>query len=238
MAIADLVMPKLGESIMEATILKWHKHVGDKVQLDETVLDIATDKVDSEVPSTAEGVITEILFQINEVVPIGTVIARIQTSNGEVSDVPQPAAEIPVPEQPQTAGPATTLELAEHYYSHKEAEAAAEVPFAPSQTVITTEPLQAKTSINRFYSPLVLNIANSEGIPLSELETIPGTGNEGRVTKKDILQYVSDKKNGKLATPPVALQAGTAPIQATARFAPTEHKTTQAVPLPVIAASG
>ena len=83
MAIAELVMPKLGESIMEATILKWHKQVGDRVQLDETVLEIATDKVDSEVPSTVEGIITELLFQVNEVVPIGTVIAKIETGVAE-----------------------------------------------------------------------------------------------------------------------------------------------------------
>jgi 2-oxoglutarate dehydrogenase E2 component (dihydrolipoamide succinyltransferase) len=169
MAIADLVMPKLGESIMEATILKWHKHVGDKVQLDETILDIATDKVDSEVPSTAEGVLTEILFQINDVVPIGTVIARIQTSNGEVTSSTQPAAQVAAPEQP--ASPATSIELAENYFSPKEEkeEVAAEPPFVPAQPVVTTEPALAKLPINRFYSPLVLNIANSEGIALSEL---------------------------------------------------------------------
>src|SRR5688572_21578871 len=80
MAIVDLVMPKLGESIMEATVLKWHKQPGDHVQMDETVLDIATDKVDSEVPSTAEGVIEEIFYQVNDVVPIGTVIAKIKTN--------------------------------------------------------------------------------------------------------------------------------------------------------------
>ena len=91
MAIVDLVMPKLGESIMEATILKWHKQPGDQVQMDETVLEIATDKVDSEVPSTAAGVITEILFNVNDVVPIGTAIARIKTGTEEnvsVSSVP------------------------------------------------------------------------------------------------------------------------------------------------------
>src|ERR671916_3012663 len=80
MAVVDLVMPKLGESIMEATILKWHKQSGDHVQMDETVLEIATDKVDSEVPSTAEGVIEEIFYQVNDVVPIGTVIAKIKTN--------------------------------------------------------------------------------------------------------------------------------------------------------------
>ena len=80
MAIVDLIMPKLGESIMEATILKCHKQPGDTVKMDETVLDIATDKVDSEVPSTAEGIIHEILFNVNDVVPVGAVIARIKTS--------------------------------------------------------------------------------------------------------------------------------------------------------------
>src|SRR3954462_13407066 len=92
MAIAELVMPKLGESIMEATILKWHKKPGDPVKQDETVLDIATDKVDSEVPSTAEGVITEILFNVNDVVPIGTVIARISSGNGVETKPAEPVA--------------------------------------------------------------------------------------------------------------------------------------------------
>src|SRR6188768_331429 len=92
MAVVDLVMPKLGESIMEATILKWHKKPGDPIAQDETVLDIATDKVDSEVPSTAEGTITEILFKENDVVPIGTVIARINTGGEEHTAAPQPAA--------------------------------------------------------------------------------------------------------------------------------------------------
>ena len=83
MAIVDLLMPKMGESIMEATILKWHKQPGDPVQQDETLLDIATDKVDSEVPSTAAGTLEEILFQVNEVVPVGAVIARIKTDVAE-----------------------------------------------------------------------------------------------------------------------------------------------------------
>lgn len=238
MAIADLVMPKLGESIMEATILKWHKHVGDKVQLDETILDIATDKVDSEVPSTAEGVITEILFQINDVVPIGTVIARIQTGNGASVSAAQPAAQITAPEQ--TPAPATSIELAENFFSPKEAteEAEAEIPFTPSQPVVIAEPTLAKPAINRFYSPLVLNIANSEGVALSELETIPGTGNEGRVTKKDILQYVTDKKAGKVQVPAAIVAQAPAPIQATARFTQAETKTEPAIALPVASVSG
>jgi len=94
MPIVDLVLPKLGESIMEATILKWHKKVGDTIQLDETLLDIATDKVDSEIPSSTEGTITEILFEVNSVVPIGTVIARISTTaNSSASIIAAPIEE-------------------------------------------------------------------------------------------------------------------------------------------------
>ncbi|MDQ3277590.1 MAG: 2-oxo acid dehydrogenase subunit E2 [Bacteroidota bacterium] len=184
MPTVDLVMPKMGESIMEATILKWHKNPGDTVKMDETVLEIATDKVDSEVPSTAEGVIEELLFNVNDVVPIGTVIARIQTgagqggqqagSNGQQANAapsqPTPAA-APKPE-PTTQQPS-------------------------AQTTTNTQP-QAPNP-NRFYSPLVLNIAAQEGISMTELEAIPGTGAEGRVSKKDILQYISDKKAGKVS---------------------------------------
>src|SRR6476660_2817075 len=99
MAIVDLVMPKMGESIMEATVLKWHKKPGDSVKMDETVLEIATDKVDSEVPSTAEGTITEILFNENDVVPVGTVIARVDSSGASASATPAsaPAQAAPAP---------------------------------------------------------------------------------------------------------------------------------------------
>ncbi len=98
MALVDLVMPKLGESIMEATILKWHKQPGDSVSLDETVLEIATDKVDSEVPSTTAGVIEELLWKVNDVVPIGSVIARIRTGALEsASPTPAPISATPAP---------------------------------------------------------------------------------------------------------------------------------------------
>jgi len=172
MAIVDLVMPKLGESIMEATVLKWYKRPGDTVKQDETVLDIATDKVDSEVPSTAAGVITELLYKENDVVPVGSVIAHIETNS-------HAAAEKPVaPKQPVIA---------------EENEEDIHVPYVPQPTAAAhSMPVNG----NRFYSPLVLNIANSEGIGMVELEKIPGTGNEGRVTKKDILQYVEEKKKG------------------------------------------
>lgn len=169
MALVDLIMPKLGESIMEATILKWHKQPGESVKMDETVLEIATDKVDSEVPSTAEGVIEELLYKVNDVVPIGAAIARIRTGAAEAV-APTPAAATPATPQ---AAPIVTAPLAE----------TASVVAAPA----------ANGQGNRFYSPLVLNIAASEGISMTELERIPGTGNEGRVTKKDILHYVATR---------------------------------------------
>src|SRR5678816_2003324 len=184
MAIVDLVMPKLGESIMEATILKWHKQPGDAVAMDETVLEIATDKVDSEVPSTAAGVLSEILFNVNDVVPIGTVIAKIKTSAEE-----------------KTTAPGYTLPPKVQEERHKEQEATvAEVVSShqtfPREAFGTNYKPQTNGTGNRFYSPLVLNIAASEGVSMSELENIPGTGNEGRVTKKDILQYVSERRSG------------------------------------------
>src|ERR1700722_4820587 len=101
MALVDLVMPKLGESIMEATILKWHKQPGDAVKQDETVLEIATDKVDSEVPSTTEGTLEDVLFQVNDVVPVGSVIARIRTGVSESHDATPPQQNGP-PEQQAT----------------------------------------------------------------------------------------------------------------------------------------
>ena len=170
MSLVDLIMPKLGESIMEATILKWHKKPGDAVKQDETVLDIATDKVDSEVPSTAEGVVEEVLFNENDVVPIGTVIAKIRVGANAAVSNNQPA-------------PVAKQEV------YEEAKVVEEIPYQP------TAQSSSKSAV-RFYSPLVLNIAQQEGISMSELENIPGTGQEGRVSKKDILAYVANKAVG------------------------------------------
>lgn len=181
MATVDLIMPKMGESIMEATILKWHKQPGDSVKMDETVLEIATDKVDTEVPSTAAGVIEEILYKVNDVVPVGSAIARIKT-NAEQSL--NQTVQTPV------------------FNNQESIEKARETTYVMEETknsrTESSRPVAANGNTNRFYSPLVLNIAASEGVSMSELENIPGTGNEGRVTKKDILQYVSDKKSGRL----------------------------------------
>jgi 2-oxoglutarate dehydrogenase E2 component (dihydrolipoamide succinyltransferase) len=166
MSVVDLIMPKLGESIMEATILKWHKKPGDSIKEDETVLDIATDKVDSEVPSTAAGVIEEILFKENDVVPIGTVIAKIRVG-----------ASSAITATPVTATPAPVYE---------EASVVEHIPYQPASVAAASNGI-------RFYSPLVLNIAQQEGISMADLEKIPGTGQDGRVSKKDILAFVAGR---------------------------------------------
>ena len=201
MAKVELLMPKMGESIMEATILKWLKKPGDSIALDEAVLEIATDKVDSEVPSPVAGILGELLFKEGDVVPVGGVLAIIETEGG----VQVAAAAAPV---------------------------AAVTPVAaamPTETAALASAVTAKVEQpagGRFYSPLVLNIASQEGIGMQELEAIAGTGNEGRVTKKDILQYVADKKAGKVAAPvaqapaPTAVVAAPAPVAESAPIVP------------------
>lgn len=176
MSLVDLVMPKLGESIMEATILKWLKKPGDKVEQDETILEIATDKVDSEVPSTTDGVIAEILFNENDVVPIGKVIARIQTESN-VNDT----VAAPVNDNPASHSTA----------DYEEASVVEHIPYQPFEKISAGN----NNPGIRFYSPLVLNIAASEGISMNELEHIEGTGQDGRVSKKDIMVYMENRKN-------------------------------------------
>ncbi len=204
MPLVDLVMPKMGESIMEATILKWLKQPGDTVRQDESVLEIATDKVDSEVPSVTAGTLEEVLFQVNDVVPIGSVIARIRTNGASAQSSAGQAAKATA--QP-ASHPAQPASYAAQPANHSAPPAA-----------------HAAQPASRFYSPLVLNIAASEGLPLTELESISGTGNEGRVTKKDILQYIAERKSGgrpSVGTP----YAGATPTQQPGRSMP--------VPVPV-----
>ncbi len=205
MSTVDLIMPKLGESIMEATILKWHKQPGDKVAMDESVLDIATDKVDSEVPSIAEGIIQEILFKENDVVPIGTVIARISKSG---------AASV-------SAAPVETSKAATNQ-SNVNIES---IPYQPS----AVKEVNATNSSARFYSPLVLNIAQSEGIGMAELENIPGTGQDGRVSKKDILAYVSNKKSGTANSIPTSTPAASIPPAIISNDGPVSNETSAPV---------
>ncbi len=177
MSLVDLVMPKLGESIMEATILKWLKQPGDKVAQDETVLEIATDKVDSEVPSTAEGILEEVLYKENDVVPIGKVIARIKVGVDSDNWDNRPA------EPPRQSHGASE--------QYEEAKIMEEIPYQP---IPNKQQATANANTVRFYSPLVLNIAANEGVAMSELENIPGTGQDGRVSKKDILEYIAGRK--------------------------------------------
>lgn len=171
MASVELLMPKMGESIMEATVLTWLKSEGDTIEQDESVLEVATDKVDTEVPSTHEGVLTQILAQDGDVVPVGAPIAIITTDAEETVTTTAPKVET-------TATPAQQPVVAE----------------AATAIAVTLE----KPVSGRFYSPLVMNIAREEAIDMAELERIPGTGKDGRVTKKDILGYVSTRKNARL----------------------------------------
>ena len=175
MARVELVMPKMGESIMEATILKWRKKPGDRIALDEPVLDIATDKVDSEVPSPVEGVLTEVLFKENDVVPINTVIAIIETDASAPAPAASPAVGEPTGNVQRPSAAAATIA----------------VPYVPAAAEV---PHQSASTAGRFYSPLVRTIARQEGISQAELDRIPGTGQEGRVTKKDILAYLEQRK--------------------------------------------
>jgi 2-oxoglutarate dehydrogenase E2 component (dihydrolipoamide succinyltransferase) len=178
MAKAELIMPKMGESIMEATILKWLKKPGDTIELDEAVLEIATDKVDSEVPSPVAGVLVELLYKENDVVPINKVIAIIETDASAAKSAPATA----------TKPESTPAEAA-----------SASVPFVPAaQSIASPTP----STDSRFYSPLVRTMAKTEGIQTAELQTIPGTGAEGRVTKADMLQYLAQRsKSGAAAAP-------------------------------------
>ena len=171
MARFELIMPKMGESIMEATILKWMKQIGDHVEVDETVLEIATDKVDSEVPSPVKGTIEDLLFEENDVVPIGKAIAIIKTS----------ATVDPEDKLPPT--------ITDHSAAEPTTETTHSIPVSLQKETKTS----AVLTPTRFYSPLVKNIAKRENIELEELEQIPGSGLNGRVTKSDILAYLEKR---------------------------------------------
>lgn len=178
--IVDVIMPKMGESITEGTIIEWRKKVGDAITKDEILLEIGTDKVDSEIPSVAEGVVTEILAQPNDVVSVETVIARIETD----ADAPAETAE-PEPED------------VESDFTEKKEEPKVEVQ--PVKDVKPEITLREKVEVRTFYTPLVRSIAMKEGISEDELAAIPGSGRGGRVTKKDVLAYL---KGGRVTALP------------------------------------
>lgn len=185
-------MPKMGESIAEATIIRWLKNEGDRVEKDEPIVEIATDKVDSEIPSTEAGILVKQMYKDGDVVKVGEPVAMINTEGGASAVAPAPTA-APV------AAPVVETPIAV-----ETAVAAIENQIQAAQPA--PEPL-SNADGSRFYSPLVLNIARTEGVSMSELETVPGTGKEGRVTKSDILAYVANRGNAQ----PVAVAPTAAP---------------------------
>ena len=196
MAKFELKLPKMGESVAEATITNWLKKVGEKIDADEAVLEIATDKVDSEVPSEVSGTLTEILFQVNDVVKVGQTIAIIETEGGSVTAAPVvEAALAPIIET--TAQPTTDNR---------------------QPTTSTVAPADFKSS-DKFYSPLVKNIATAEGISVAELDTIAGSGKDGRVTKEDILNYIKNRGSQPVAAP-VASEPTVTPTTPSAQAVP------------------
>ncbi|KAA1246671.1 dihydrolipoamide acetyltransferase family protein [Aquimarina sp. RZ0] len=177
MAKFELKLPKMGESVAEATITTWIKEVGETIEMDDAVLEIATDKVDSEVPSEVEGVLIEKLFEVDDVVKVGETIAIIETvGEGVVSSEPEESKE-KVAESTPAAVETIETQIA-------------------AVTETTASAMNDYSGGTKFYSPLVKNIAAAEGVSITELERISGTGKDGRVTKNDILQFVEERTNG------------------------------------------
>ena len=208
MSKVDLILPKMGESVAEATILKWLKKPGDKIAVDENVLEIATDKVDSEVPSPVAGILTERLFEEGAVVKVGAALAYIETDASAAASAAPASAPAPAAAPAPVAQAAPVVERVE----------------------VQAQPIERISASGRFYSPLVRSIAQQEGISGSELDSIPGTGLEGRVTKNDILAYVANR--GK-AAPASAVNVAPAPAPVPTPAAAPEVK---AAPVPEKAA--
>ena len=194
--IIDIIMPKMGESITEGTILEWRKGVGDRIELDEILLEIGTDKVDSDIPSSAAGVISEILAEPNDVIDVGKVIAKIETEDSI-------AVENPIKEvEEQKQVPELLKKIPEER-------------FTENPPVLKASQAKKKT----FFTPIVMKIASEKDISLDELESIPGTGRNGRVTKKDILKYTGPSEKDQkpmdqsLNTPPAIPSGRTVEMQ-------------------------
>ena len=170
--IVDIVMPKMGESITEGTILEWRKKVGDAIELDEIILEIGTDKVDSEIPSPNAGILVEIIGEPNQVMDVGAVIARVETDADSAKPVKsKPMKEASEPELPL--------------------EKVVKIPKPPSPPPVATPP--TLTGEKKFFTPVVNKIAAENGMGMDELMTIPGSGKGGRVTKLDILSYIKTR---------------------------------------------
>ncbi len=203
MARIEIRLPKMGESVTEATITNWLKNIGDNVDMDEALVEVATDKVDNELPSEAKGVLVERLFEVDQVAQVGDVIAIISTDGDGGAAASEPAKEVTAPAV-SVAEITKSVELA-------------------TETAQNQIALDKNGPSGKFYSPLVRSIAETEGISMTDLEAIQGTGQAGRVTKKDILDYVSNRANGSAPVAPAATpQAnGSAPkVAATPQAAP------------------
>jgi len=200
MAKFELKLPKMGESVAEATITNWLKNVGETIAADEAVLEIATDKVDSEVPSEVSGILIEILFQVNDVVQVGQTIAIIETEGGSVA-------------APKTNDVAKIVEVAKTVEVAKESVEVAKESVAPADF----------SGSDKFFSPLVKNIAAAEGVSVAELESISGSGKDGRVTKEDILKFVESRKSSQKTVTPSVVEVSkptTQNLQPTAQAVP------------------
>lgn len=208
MALYELLLPKMGESVAEATIIKWIKQPGDQINLDDTILEIATDKVDSEVPSPVAGKLVKQLFNADDVVQVGAVIAIIETEGGETAPIvtaQETPTESPVVQEPVNIPGINQLPNASEAQDFK--------------------------SSDRFYSPLVKNIAAQEQISLAELDQIKGSGADGRLTKDDLLNYIQNKKGGAPVAQQVAQPAPQAnnTVTATKAAEPVKSQPAQSV---------
>ena len=191
MAKFELKLPKMGESVAEATVTNWLKNIGDTIEADEPVLEIATDKVDSEVPSEVDGVLVEILFNTDDVVQVGQTMAIIETNSDVVVETPQTA--------PQSAAQET-----------ESVKQVAATVTAAKDTLAA--PVVVSSTQGRFYSPLVKKIAQKENISQEELDTIPGTGKDGRVTKNNMLDYIKSRGTSASVSKSVATPTQVAPV--------------------------
>lgn len=208
----EMLMPQMGESIAEATILKWHKSLGDKVEKDETILEISTDKVDSEIPSPASGILVEIIAKQGDTVPVKSVIAIIDSDSAAKpakSEAPKaekaaPKAAAPAPKSDPVPAPAVS--------------APATAPAAAPAAALTAED-------EKFYSPLVRNIAEQHNLSGAELASIEGSGNQGRVTKADVLHYIETRSAGGAAAPRAAKPKDSAPAAPRIDYGPDGTRT-------------
>jgi 2-oxoglutarate dehydrogenase E2 component (dihydrolipoamide succinyltransferase) len=199
MAQYELLLPKMGESVAEATITQWLKQPGETIAMDESVLTIATDKVDSDVPSPVAGTLVKWMYQVDDVVQVGQPLAIIETEAGAASATPAASAATPVAAS-----------------AAQEVVAAVDVPLVPVESTVPA----SRSSSGRFYSPLVRSIAAKEGLGAAELDQIPGSGSEGRLTKSDLLGYLARRGTAPVAASASPVASAAAPAATSSAPAP------------------